>query len=1179
MKAIIRFYLAISVIALLSAATYGETTIYTTNFGTGGTSLPTGWSASSGTGTWAISTASASSGYTGASASNNVVVTMGSALATHSLTFNNSLSTVGYQGITVMWGARKTSTCSTAVSLSWSSDGSTWNSVSYTEVGTTGSWALSNGGTRITLPAGAEGLSNLQLRWTVTQVAGSGTYRIDDFNVQGTASGPTITLNTSSFVGAFQVTKVGNSSSTSSFTVSGTSLAGDITVTPPTGFQIRTGANAFSTTPVTLTQTGGVVTATTIDVQFTPLAYIKYSGSIACASSGAGTQYASVSGTGGIKSVAAGNWSSGTTWDGGTVPNSTQNVYIASAYPVTIDDGTAACLSIDFDPAGTSGLLVMGSSSSVLSVYGDFTLGNTSQMVFASSWPSGAKLKFTGSAATQVLSGWNTSTTNSGGLMEVQIDKSSGKVTTSTLNMKLTIGTSLEIINGTFEIAATDDIFGRDLTGTATTPTILIQSGGTFTIVAGATQMNSGYTNGSSAYNPIGKMTVFGTAELVTTSTSKLNIGGIDVESGGVLRLLTGGSSSTIASGLITVKSGGTLRYSTTLSTMWDNTNSSLVLNSGGSINSTVSSAITLPTAFTDNGGTFRYSYSTDQTGVLPRTYTNLELSGGGIKTLGGSVTVNGTLSLLGSATLALGSGSLAFGASGTLQYGASGQATAQTTTDAEWPAISGPLNVQIYNGNGVTLHANRTVNGTLTLTLGTFDNDGTAGDVALTLGNGATISRARGSLTASPIFGTSVNVSYTSSIENVTSGFELPTSTSLLNNLNITSTQGMTLSTNATVNGVLTLSNTNITTGSNILTIGSTGSVTRGSGYIAGQLSKSIGTGANTKLFEIGSENGYSPVTVAFGNVTTAANLSASVTQTTHPSATVPANTLNRYWTIAADGELAFDNYSATFTYLPVDFNTGVVEASDESSLMVGKYAASWSFPTLGTLMPGGTADGGSIQAIGLTSFSDFAIAKEGSALPVEMTTFSATQQGSNSVILRWKTATEINNMGFEIIRRIEGSQAETKVGFVEGKGNSNSPNEYLFTDKKLAGNGKYVYRLKQLDSDGSYSYSRETALDVNVIPKTFALVQNYPNPFNPTTKVGYQLPSSARVSIELYSILGSRVTTLVDQFLTAGEYSFELNTTSMQLASGVYLIKMQAFDEGAKNTFSKTIKIVLNK
>ncbi len=740
MKTMVRAYLAISILTLFSFTVYGETTIYTTNFGTTSGTFPSGWStATTGTGTWIITSTSASSTYPGYSASMNATATNQTSPAptgTATLLCNPGISTVGYTNITVIWGARRTSTFTNAVSFEWSTDGSSWTPVTFTEVTNNGTWALVNGGTRIVLPAGAEGAANLQFRRVYSQITGSGTYRMDDFNVQGTASGPIITVTTTGFSGTFPFTKVGNSSVTSSFSVSAISLTGDLTITPPTGFEIRTGSNAFSAGPVTLTQSGGVVATTTIDARFTPLAYVKYSGSIACSSTGAGTQYVSVSGTGGIRSVAAGNWSAGSTWDGGVVPTSEENVYISSSFPVTIDDGTAECNSIDFDPDGTAGLLVMGSATSVLSVYGDFTLGNTTQMVFSSSWPAGAKIKFTGPAAVQTLRGWNTSSTNSGGFMEVQVDKSDGKVTTSTLNMKLTIGTSLEIVNGTFEMGASDDLYGRDLAGTATTPTIVIQSGGTFTIATGATQINSGNTNPSSAYNPIGRMTVYGTAELVTTSTSKLNIGGITVENGGTLRLLTGWGGAYLAAGVDTIKNGGTLRYSSTSSAIWETANSTVVVNAGGIVNVTATSAITLPVNFTDNGATFKYSY-TDQTGILARTYTNLELSGSGSKTLAGAITVNGTLAIFGSASLALGSGSLTYGASSTLQYGTSGQVTPQVTSDIEWPETGGPLNVRIYNSGGVTLHATRTVNGTLTMSNGLF----MLGDNNLVLGTAATIS------------------------------------------------------------------------------------------------------------------------------------------------------------------------------------------------------------------------------------------------------------------------------------------------------------------------------------------------------------------------------------------------------------------------------------------------------
>ena len=122
--------------------------------------------------------------------------------------------------------------------------------------------------------------------------------------------------------------------------------------------------------------------------------------------------------------------------------------------------------------------------------------------------------------------------------------------------------------------------------------------------------------------------------------------------------------------------------------------------------------------------------------------------------------------------------------------------------------------------------------------------------------------------------------------------------------------------------------------------------------------------------------------------------------------------------------------------------------------------------------------------------------------ALPVELTIFSASVS-EESVELKWETATEINNYGFEVQRKYKNNSWE-KIGFVSGNGNSNSPKFYSFSDKSLTENGTLNYRLKQIDIDGKYEYS--DIVEVNFAnPLKFKLNQNYPNPFNPTTTIIY--------------------------------------------------------------------------
>ncbi len=171
---------------------------------------------------------------------------------------------------------------------------------------------------------------------------------------------------------------------------------------------------------------------------------------------------------------------------------------------------------------------------------------------------------------------------------------------------------------------------------------------------------------------------------------------------------------------------------------------------------------------------------------------------------------------------------------------------------------------------------------------------------------------------------------------------------------------------------------------------------------------------------------------------------------------------------------------------------------------------------------------------------------------VPVELTSFTANASGNN-VTLRWTTASETNNRGFEIQKLQSGTW--TTSGFVQGKGTSTEENSYSFTDKDLQ-SGKYIYRLKQVDFDGSYSYSQNVEVTVSA-PLTFELSQNYPNPFNPSTTIHYAIPEAGNVKLIVYNLLGQEVKSLVNGFKEAGAYS--VNFDASGLNSGLYLYKLE--------------------
>jgi uncharacterized protein (TIGR03790 family) len=192
-----------------------------------------------------------------------------------------------------------------------------------------------------------------------------------------------------------------------------------------------------------------------------------------------------------------------------------------------------------------------------------------------------------------------------------------------------------------------------------------------------------------------------------------------------------------------------------------------------------------------------------------------------------------------------------------------------------------------------------------------------------------------------------------------------------------------------------------------------------------------------------------------------------------------------------------------------------------------------------------------------------------EPNTLPVELLSFDSFVK-NNIVTLQWKTAAEINNVGFEIERKTTNdnkNSAWNKIGFLEGNGTSNVSKDYCFNDK-VTSNGKYEYRLKQIDQNGKIEYSN--SIEVNIaIPTQAALHQNFPNPFNPSTAISFTLPTSGNTRLSIYDITGKEIAVLVHGELASGKHTFQFNAD--KLSSGSYFYTLLA------NNFSETKKMIL--
>ncbi|MGK0390785.1 MAG: hypothetical protein ACI94Y_003545, partial [Maribacter sp.] len=210
------------------------------------------------------------------------------------------------------------------------------------------------------------------------------------------------------------------------------------------------------------------------------------------------------------------------------------------------------------------------------------------------------------------------------------------------------------------------------------------------------------------------------------------------------------------------------------------------------------------------------------------------------------------------------------------------------------------------------------------------------------------------------------------------------------------------------------------------------------------------------------------------------------------------------------------------------------------------------------------GTGPGSSHSVVlNISGFSTFFLHGGNIPFPVELLNFEGELRGQE-VVLDWATASELNNNGFDI-ERLSNDNTFERIGFVRGQGNSTVKNNYTFTDRNLIG-GILYYRLKQIDVDGSYDYSK--IIEVEIPNEKDVYI--YPNPFR--SVISFELSESLldkEINISIYNLQGQLVK---NRTFRSTDKDLIWNINELNLMDQVYIITVES--EGVLITQKKVAK-----
>jgi hypothetical protein len=262
--------------------------------------------------------------------------------------------------------------------------------------------------------------------------------------------------------------------------------------------------------------------------------------------------------------------------------------------------------------------------------------------------------------------------------------------------------------------------------------------------------------------------------------------------------------------------------------------------------------------------------------------------------------------------------------------------------------------------------------------------------------------------------------------------------------------------------------------------------------------------------------------------------------------SLTFSSNALdNGRWIFSPSNSPTSGNFDLTL------YNTGFTNAANSWTIM-SSSGGPWTLANGTCVLSPVTA----VRRNAMNGLYEFGTAQGPSTLPVSWLSINALPL-DDRIRVRWSTASEVNNDGFEVEKLNPTSSQFESISWLNGNGNSNQVNYYSFDDVNVVANEDYFYKIRQVDFNGVSSYSE--VVHARIKPSSSSNIQFYPNPLTADSKLVFDLENNSSVKITIVNVLGEVVAHEDLGMLNSGNYRVNITSHFKGVSIGLYTVSVE--------------------